>query len=122
MGNAPAKTELRQTQQMVVSMYPDASKQWGEVIERFDKNRIAKEPEILAEKVDDDLAAWLDDLHLENGDHESHPEGFSHPVLNDDYVALYRCSYCGNPSAMLRKCSGCEKARYAHSRSCTLPY
>ncbi|CAA7261160.1 unnamed protein product [Cyclocybe aegerita] len=27
-------------------------------------------------------------------------------------VTMYRCSWCGNPSALLRKCRGCSKARY----------
>ncbi|KAG1841897.1 hypothetical protein C8R48DRAFT_751149 [Suillus tomentosus] len=27
-------------------------------------------------------------------------------------LVLYRCSWCSNPSAALRMCSGCEKARY----------
>jgi hypothetical protein len=27
--------------------------------------------------------------------------------------SLYQCAYCGNPSAGLRKCSGCGIKRYA---------
>ncbi|KAM5542894.1 hypothetical protein V8D89_003278 [Ganoderma adspersum] len=49
-------------------------------------------------------------------------------ILNEN-TQLYRCSWCTNPSAILRKCSGCNKARYCdgqcqrlhwreHRRSC----
>ena len=31
-------------------------------------------------------------------------------ILNEN-TQLYRCSWCTNPSAILRKCSGCGKAR-----------
>lgn len=110
-GNLPPKTELRLAQQTAVSLYPAAVKEWGEVILRFDKLRTNGEPSMSPEKAEDDLAAWLDDLHAESGEQELHSEMFSHPVLNHDHVALYRCSWCGNPSAVLRKCSRCMKTR-----------
>jgi hypothetical protein len=110
-GNVPPKTELRLAQQNVVNLYGAAVNEWGEIIARFDKLNTNKEPSISPEKAEDDLAAWLDELHIDSGEQESHPEMFSHPVLNNDHIALYRCSWCGNPSAVLRKCSGCAKTR-----------
>jgi len=109
IGNTPPRTELRLAQQTVVSLYAAAVNEWGDVIVRFDNLTTEEEPSISPEKADDDLAAWLDDM--DGGHHEAHTETFSHPVLNNDHVALYRCSWCGNPSAVLRKCSGCEKTR-----------
>jgi hypothetical protein len=34
-----------------------------------------------------------------------------HPKVNPNVVELYRCTWCKNPSAALKKCSGCAKAR-----------
>ena len=34
-----------------------------------------------------------------------------HPRVNPNTVELYRCTWCKNPSAALRKCSGCGKTR-----------
>jgi hypothetical protein len=58
-----------------------------------------------ADKAEDDLAAWLGDEHFEGEDRPA--------TFNDSHVELYRCSWCGNPSAILRKCAGCSKTRYA---------
>lgn len=66
-------------------------------------------PCISTENSEDDLAAWLEDMHMEDGQLE--PEHCLHPKINSNQVALYRCSWCGNPSAVLRKCSGCTKTR-----------
>jgi hypothetical protein len=111
VGNTPPKTELRLAQQSIISLYPAAVKEWGKVIARFDSFKTKEEPSISPGKAEDDLAAWLDDLHMDSGEQEAHPETFSHPVFNSDHVALYRCSWCGNSSAVLRKCSGCTKTR-----------
>lgn len=32
--------------------------------------------------------------------------------MNSSNIKMYRCTNCRNPSAALRKCSGCAKARY----------
>lgn len=54
------------------------------------------------ESYEDDLAAWLDNLTVEDGEEEP----YSEPVytVNTSRIQLYRCSHCGNPSAVLRKC------------------
>jgi hypothetical protein len=90
---------------MVVRSFPDASEEWGEFIAN---NARLDVPAPSAEKVEDDLAAWLGDMHLEGEDDHCHkPATFS--TL---HVELYRCSWCGNPSAALRKCGGCSKTRF----------
>jgi hypothetical protein len=111
VGNTPLKTELRLAQQSIISLYPAAVKERGEVIARFDSLKTKEEPSISPGKAEDDLAAWLDNLHMDSGEQKAHPETFIHPVFNSDHVALYRCSWCGNTSAVLRKCSGCMEMR-----------
>ncbi|KAJ7731107.1 hypothetical protein DFH07DRAFT_929368 [Mycena maculata] len=107
IGIPPPKTNLRLTQQTVVRLFPEATKEWGEFI--GNSLAIMSQPTLSTEKVEDDLAAWLDDVHIEGkpDDHCHEPATFS-----SSRVELYRCSWCGNPSAILRKCGGCSKARY----------
>lgn len=88
------------------------------------------------------MAAWLDKLDLEDTTldstevyrvgEESKAGGLGVKLVDIDgeRLSLYRCAWCGNPSASLRKCmslsltfvemklkssvigSGCEKVRY----------
>jgi hypothetical protein len=92
-GNIPAPlTELRLAQQTVVNLYPSAVSEWGEVIARFDRLRTNEEPSMPSEKAEDDLALWLDDLDMDSGEQESHPEMFGLPVLDIGHISMYRCS------------------------------
>ena len=79
---SPPLTELRLAQQTVVNLYPSAVSEWGEVIARFDKLGTNEEPSMPSEKAEDDLALWLDDLDMDSGEQESHPEMFGLPVLD----------------------------------------
>ena len=102
-----------------MKLYPDGVKEWGDVISRFDSldengGCTTKTPGESAGNAEDHLAAWLEEMDLEEGGHESHANRCpSHPKIVADQVTLYRCSWCGNPSAALRKCSGCAKTRWA---------
>ncbi|EGO29215.1 hypothetical protein SERLADRAFT_359379 [Serpula lacrymans var. lacrymans S7.9] len=117
-GTIPPNTQLRLTQQTVVKLYSSATEEWGPVIAHFDSlaaydSDHQGQSVISAEKAEDDLAAWLDEMRLDDGaQDESCIARCSHPRIRANSVELYRCSYCGNPSAVLRKCSGCAKARY----------
>jgi hypothetical protein len=116
---------MRLSQQTVVRLYPSAVKEFGDVIARAGTPHTVSQ-----EKLQDDLATWLEDMHVDDGEHDSKLSGV-HPVININHVALYRCSWCGNPSAVLGKCldpssillpglcslrshlgSGCTKTRY----------
>lgn len=57
----------------------------------------------------DDLAAWLDKLDIEPD--ETKQTHCVNPKVNPNQVVLYRCTHCGTPSAVLRKCK-CGKVRY----------
>jgi hypothetical protein len=105
IGVPPPKTYLRLTQQTVVKLFPEASEEWGDF---FAGTSSGNQPDLAAEKVEDDLAAWLEDMHLDNA-RGGHSE---QATFSTSSVELYRCSWCGNPSAILRKCGGCSKARY----------
>ncbi|KAH7910685.1 hypothetical protein BJ138DRAFT_1180100 [Hygrophoropsis aurantiaca] len=115
LGTIPPKTQLRMTQQNIIQRYDTPGvKEWRTIVARFDNTSLSDIPEPLLspEKVEDDLAAWLDEMHLDHNNAHSHPETCSHPRISLNTVELYRCSWCGNPSAVLRKCSGCGKTRY----------
>ncbi|CAA7268445.1 unnamed protein product [Cyclocybe aegerita] len=119
MGVPPSKTNLRLAQQAAIKHYPLGVKEFSRIYEGLDKIKAKDAPEISNEKLEDDLAAWLEDMRLEDGTLEERTRcgGFGHgeTKVNFDKVTMYRCSWCGNPSAVLRKCSGCAKTRYCDS-------
>ncbi|KAI1784357.1 hypothetical protein LXA43DRAFT_1042935 [Ganoderma leucocontextum] len=71
-----------------------------------------------------DWAAFLDRITRLKGGNKDSPgpsaEEREHwrkldSILNEN-TQLYRCSWCTNPSAILRKCSGCGKTRYCDAQ------
>ena len=96
-----------------------ASREWDEAISRFKyEGSREKLKSFKPEKAEIDLASWLENVNL--GEEEDHAQGATttrtrehmvHPKVNPNVVELYRCSWCRNPSAVLRKCSNCEAAR-----------
>lgn len=100
IGISPPKTYMRLAQETVVKAYPTAIKDFSEVISRISSG--SGEP-ISPEKQEDDLAAWLEDMHMEGGEEEPKMH-CAHPKVNTNNVELYRCSWCRNPSAILSKC------------------
>ncbi|EIW55597.1 uncharacterized protein TRAVEDRAFT_73443 [Trametes versicolor FP-101664 SS1] len=110
-------TQMRLARVLILELYPKAVKEWGAFVVRFDEldSGLDKQKPLSSTQADDDLAAWLDNLKLDDGTDEhghAHPHACSHPKISMNNVALYRCSWCGNPSAVLRKCGGCGKTRY----------
>ncbi|TFK85225.1 hypothetical protein K466DRAFT_552464 [Polyporus arcularius HHB13444] len=107
------KTQMRLTREIILDLYSKGVKEWGSFIKHFDEldARAEKQRPISSTQADDDLAAWLENMKLEEGE-DARPHMCSHPKISTNNVALYRCSWCGNPSAVLRKCGGCAKTRY----------
>jgi hypothetical protein len=103
IGVTPPKTNMRLGQKAVVKLYPSAVQEFGSVIAKADSESPDASVPVSREKLEDDLAAWLEDMHVDDGEHDSKLSGL-HPIINTNHVALYRCSWCGNPSAVLRKC------------------
>ncbi|PPQ66949.1 hypothetical protein CVT26_009980 [Gymnopilus dilepis] len=116
IGSPPPKTELRLAQQAAVKHFEGAMKEFSRVFEELDKVKGKGTAVPGQDRLDDGLAAWLEDMKLEDGNFAgaSHCESGhkGRPTINYEDVWLYRCSWCGNPSAALRKCSGCAKTRY----------
>ena len=108
------KTQMRLAREMVLSLYPKAIKEWGAWIQHFDEldARADSHRPISSTQADDDLAAWLENMKLEDGTEDTTHRGCIHPKISVNNVTLYRCTWCGNPSAVLRKCGGCGKTRY----------
>lgn len=100
-----------------MSQMSAASKEWGDVVVaiadlhsyKSKKESRAIEPD----KAEDDLAAWLENTHIEENDASSTGPRtcMTHSSLHFNNVPLYQCSWCESTSAVLRKCSRCEKAR-----------
>ncbi|KAJ7728782.1 hypothetical protein B0H16DRAFT_1677160 [Mycena metata] len=107
VGVPPPKTVFRLTQQTVVKLFPEAAEEWDDFMTNLGTDQPSPLPS--AEKAEDDLAVWLGDMDLEDGQRAEH---FQPARFNNGEIALYRCSWCGNPSVALRKCAGCSKTRY----------
>ena len=112
------KSTLRLTRELVTSRYQNAVTEWGSVIARVDGPNSHETLTASEARAEDNLAAWLEGLRVEGDEDEEDQKWCAHPTTNMNSVALYRCSYCGNPSAVLRKCSGCNKTRYVSFRVC----
>lgn len=115
LGLTIKKTQIRLTRELILNQYVKAVEDLGAFIKHFDDldSRADHKP-LSSTRADDDLAAWLDNLKLENGEDDSQPHAHmcTHPKISTNSVELYRCSWCGNPSAVLKKCGGCGKTRY----------
>ncbi|KAF8434497.1 hypothetical protein L210DRAFT_3613826 [Boletus edulis BED1] len=113
-GADPPMSQLRQAQVTIFERYQSAAQQWGHIAARFDSTSIDHEHVVQRDRPEDQLAAWLHDFRHRNGDDidDDLPEKSSHPKWSTNPAELHKCSWCGNPSAVLRRCGGCEKARY----------
>ncbi|KAF8551763.1 hypothetical protein OG21DRAFT_1477998 [Imleria badia] len=113
-GVDPPMSQLRQAQVTIFSRYRSAAQTWGHIVARLDSTSIDHEHVVQRDRPEDQLAAWLHDFRHRNGDDidDDLPEKSSHPKWSTNPAELHKCSWCGNPSAVLRKCGGCEKARY----------
>ena len=105
-----------------------ASKTWSGVISRWDDlsesdvDRTTITPD--TDMIENGLSTWLsntklgDDSNDESwplrGDKLKKPKPGRHTgrTIVPNTVELYLCSFCYNPSAVLKKCSGCGKVRY----------
>ena len=116
LGFAIKRTQIRITREFILNLYPKAAEEWGDFIKHFDEldeGRDSHKAPPSSEQTDDNLAAWLENIRLDDGedDHGLHHRRCTHPKISTNNVRLYRCSWCGNPSAVLKKCSGCGNMR-----------
>lgn len=105
---------MRLSREMMLRLWPKAIKDFASTITYYDAiyDTASKEEKSVA-GAEDTLAAWLDEIsHEDDEDGHHHDTHCINPRINSNSVELYRCTYCRNPSAALRKCSGCGKVRY----------
>lgn len=108
-GTPDSKTQLRLVRDIVKERYTRAEREWHDFLVHLDALPSSEAAtQRSAAHAEDNLAAWLEGLSVE--DHEQRLCG--HPALGTSHAELWHCSYCHNPSAVLRKCSGCGKTRY----------
>ncbi|OSD08264.1 hypothetical protein PYCCODRAFT_1379740 [Trametes coccinea BRFM310] len=128
MGYPIARTQLNLARGLMLDHYTEGAREWGAFVKHFDdldRDFQQEHAASLAEDAEDDLVEWLDKIDLgsdeEGGSHNHghahvHGSGRQHTVPQakgdkSDHE-LYRCSWCRNPSAVLRKCGGCGNTRY----------
>jgi len=105
LGIAVPTTQLHIAHERISSRYAAAAHKWSEVVARLDSGSI--DGYILTrDRAEDRFALWLNNVHEDDEDTTDNQGPKRDPTV------LYRCSWCGNPSAVLRKCGGCAKARY----------
>ncbi|KAI0374602.1 hypothetical protein BV20DRAFT_934661 [Pilatotrama ljubarskyi] len=128
MGYPIAKTQLNLARELILNLYTEGAKEWGAFVKRFDEldaqfqaNHFEAAPD-----AEDGLAEWLEKVDIADSDEDDghgshrhgrghgHPQGRTVPKATSETSSceLYRCSWCGNPSAALRKCAGCGKTKY----------
>ncbi|TFK41659.1 hypothetical protein BDQ12DRAFT_703695 [Crucibulum laeve] len=108
IGVPPPLTNLRLAQELIVQCYADAVKKFSEVITKVDNGPKPPTATPTPQKLKDNLTMWLENMSFE-GDEEQKVH-CSHPKISTNH-----CLWCGNLSAVLRKCSGCAKTRYCDS-------
>jgi hypothetical protein len=105
------------TARTVLDHYEPGVKEWGLVVERLNEviessadYEHHKPAPTTKEDKEHELAAWLNNLDLNGEDEGEDSHGCANLKENPKRVELYRCTHCGNPSAVLRKCK-CNKVR-----------
>lgn len=110
---------MRLTQEAIMKLYSSASETFSSTISRLDtlysqENEGMERHSAATSQAEDTLSAWLNEAHID--DHEDHHRnqcisGRKSGKVATDSVELYRCSWCRNPSVVLKKCSRCSKAK-----------
>ncbi|KZV80964.1 hypothetical protein EXIGLDRAFT_686620 [Exidia glandulosa HHB12029] len=108
-----AKTQNRLTVETIRKYHASAWPEWSATILRFspsgsESTTAHGDPSAVPEE-EDELSGWLDSDACK---HEVKHDRVHVSTWGDDRLALYRCSSCGNASAVLRKCARCGKTRY----------
>lgn len=107
-GVPPPKTNMRLAQQAAVKHFPLGLKEFSAVFTELDNYKPPQSSApVSKDKWADDLTSWLENTHIEGESLHMHlrSEASEEPRKIDfENVTMYRCSWCGNPSASLRKC------------------
>ncbi|KXN92527.1 hypothetical protein AN958_05382 [Leucoagaricus sp. SymC.cos] len=122
VGSPPPLTHMRLTQATVLKYYKESIARFSSLSEKAGVECSDNFVNPTSEESEDKMATWLAKLDLEDEKldskemyrvgEESKSGGLKLVSVDGDSLSLYRCGWCGNPSASLRKCSGCTKIRY----------
>ncbi|KLO10590.1 hypothetical protein SCHPADRAFT_832329 [Schizopora paradoxa] len=118
LGYPVKTTNVRRTRDIIFSRMAAANLEWGEAVARYSYE--AEREKLSSLVTESNLSAWLENKNLKDDGDESDSnsppstdrEHLTHPKFDPSGIKLYRCSWCSNASAGLKKCRGCEAARY----------
>ncbi|KAG9123701.1 hypothetical protein FRC07_014230 [Ceratobasidium sp. 392] len=115
-------TEPKLAIDLIIPRFANPLKQWRTAIARLVHNGrpYYHHQDIPADDPDHVLANWLVRTALDDEDVprtefaelQSKSTDVSALGTTAEHVLLYRCSFCGNPSASLKRCGRCKQARY----------
>ncbi|RPD56412.1 hypothetical protein L226DRAFT_491582 [Lentinus tigrinus ALCF2SS1-7] len=122
-GHPIMRTQLNLVRELIFGIYSASVQEWGALTRRFDEldgdERTGRHQQTQpSSPSNEDLAERLGNVSIGNEHtnraHPGHVPGAPVPDRRVDTISyeLYRCSWCGNPSAALRRCSACGKTRY----------
>lgn len=104
----------------IVKRFASGVQKYGPLFKRYDSHKEQEPPEPspkLIQQSESNLEDWLDFMDKKGGDSEKapvdlgpHAPGIASSrakavLLSLGDLSLYRCSWCGNPSAILKKCT-----------------
>jgi hypothetical protein len=118
-------TQAKRMSQIILKHYESATKTWGDAIARCDAEERSPVTDAEAPDALDALASWLEDVKLNEGGDDAYTPTSSNSHARSEggpnRPQLYRCANCGNPSAVLRKCSQCAQVRYCNQEYVLFP-
>lgn len=123
LGMTIKENQLRKSHQAVLDRLDVAWRDWKDIMTKMpgDGTKNHSSSKIKPDKAEADLNAWLNRGELQDPDaYSGAPEDYgtipghehTQAKVNWSAMEMYRCSWCRNPSTVLKKCKGCEKATY----------
>ncbi|KAF9530334.1 hypothetical protein CPB83DRAFT_788319 [Crepidotus variabilis] len=108
----PPMTIIRMTQEEIVKHYPSAIQNFGPLFTALDTAKGVPKADVKHGVTADDVEAWFERMNMEDMKDPVFTPKSTLRTVDFEHVTLYRCSWCGNPSAALKKCSRCTKTLY----------
>lgn len=106
-------TQMRQARQIIMDRLEPAWQAWGDVIVRLSAaaQNGAEVHQVRPDKAEEDFITWLEreveDPDVRGNAPQDYSDQSSARSVDMKAVELYRCSWCRNPSAVLKRCKGC---------------
>ncbi|KAI0262800.1 hypothetical protein BC834DRAFT_375512 [Gloeopeniophorella convolvens] len=120
LGLSSTHTQVQSARKTLLDRMDEAQREWGASV--ADIAGRASSTATIANSGEAALARWLEHMDSDEAQGTGRPvtwrtrmydqNAYNNPRIGVKDVGLYRCSWCGAPSAALRKCGGCQGARY----------